>query len=71
MLDQQMDLSKFDSAIVFIRYSSNYPVNTVALEKFIDAVRKHLNFPEIMYGTEKKDNDDKDVKVTLLLIKRS
>ena len=68
---QQMDLSKFDSAIVFIRYSSNYPVNTVALEKFIDAVRKHLNFPEIMYGTEKKDNDDKDVKVTLLLIKRS
>ena len=67
---QQVDLLKFDSAIVFIRCSSRHPLDTVDLDNFKKAVRKHLNYHDIMFGTEEKDNDSKDVKVTLLLIKQ-
>ena len=67
---QQVKLSKFDSAIVFIRYSSRHPLDTVDLDNFKKAVRKHLNYHDIMFGTEEKDDDSKEVKVTLLLIKQ-
>ena len=67
---QQVKLSKFDSAIVFIRYSSRHPLDTVDLDNFKKAVRKHLNYHNIMFGIEERDDDSKEVKVTLLLIKQ-
>ena len=67
---QQVKLSKFDSAIVFIRYSSRHPLDTLDLDNFKKAVRKHLNYHNIMFGTEERDDDSKEVKVTLLLIKQ-
>ena len=68
---QQVDLSKYNGAIVFIRYSSHYPLDTVDLDNFKKAVRKHLTYKEIIFGTKEKDRDDKDVRVTLMLIKQS
>ena len=67
---QQVDLSKFDSAIVFIRCSSRHPLDTVDLDNFKKAVRKYLNYHNIMFGIEERDDDSKEVKVTLLLIKQ-
>ena len=68
---QQVDLSKYNGAIVFIRYSAHYPLDTVDLDNFKKAVRKHLTYKEIIFGTKEKDRDDKDVRVTLMLIKQS
>ncbi len=67
---QQVDLSKFESTIVFICSSSRHPLDTVDLDNFKKAVRKHLNYHDIMFGIEEKENDSKEVKVTLLLIKQ-
>lgn len=65
---QQVDLSKYNGAIVFIRYSAHYPLDTADLKNFKDAVRKHLTYKGIIFGTEEKDNDNKDVKVMLMLM---
>ena len=68
---QQLDLMKYDSAIVFIRYPSRSPLDGTELEMFRRSVMQHLGYSDILFGAmTDDDNEEGEVKVTLLLDKR-
>lgn len=66
---QQLDFSRYDHAIVFIRYSSSYPLNDAELETFRQAVRNRLEYENILFGTAVENNECEQIKVMLLLNK--
>lgn len=69
---QLPDLTTYDSAIVFIRYPSHGPLDGTDLEMFRKSVMQHLGYSDILFGamTDDNDNEEREVKVTLLLDKR-
>lgn len=54
---QQLDLSRYDHAIVFIRYSSCYPPDDTELETFRQAVHNRLGYKNILFGTAVENNE--------------
>ena len=70
---QQLDLSRYNDAVVCIRVSAQYPLSNKALEDFKRNVRSWLNYEDIQFGiiiiTE--DSDCKEATVTLLLNKQA
>lgn len=66
---QQLDLSRYDHAIVFIRYSSCYPPDNTELETFRQAVHNRLGYENILFGTVVENNECEQIKVMLLLNK--
>lgn len=67
---QQLDLAKYDCAVVLVRHSSRYPFGEAELEAFRKAVSERLGYSEILFGTMAEDCDEKEITVTLLLNKR-
>lgn len=66
---QQLDLSRYDHAIVLIRYSSRYPLDDTELETFRQAVHNRLGYKNILFGTAVENNKCEQIKVMLLLNK--
>lgn len=67
---QQLDLSKYDSAIVFIKYSNLYQPDNAELEAFQQTLRNRPKFAKILFGIATDNRNNPEVKVTLLLNKR-
>jgi len=67
---QQLDLAKYDCAVVSVRHSSRYPLDATELEAFRRDVATHLGYADILFGTIAENTEEKDIRVTLLLNKR-
>ena len=67
---QQLDLTRYDSAIVFIRYPSHNPLDGIELKAFRKSVMQHLGYSDMLFGTLIEDCEEMEIKVTLLLNKR-
>lgn len=68
---QQLDLSRYNDAVVCIRVSAQYPLSNKALEDFKRNVRSWLNYEDIQLGIITEDSDCKEATVTLLLNKQA
>lgn len=66
---QQLDLSRYNNAVVCIRVSVQYPLINEELEDFKRNVRSWLNYEDIQLGIITEDSDCKEATVTLLLNK--
>lgn len=66
---QQLDLSRYNDAIVCIRVSAQYPLTNKELDDFKCNVRSWLNYEDIQFGIITKDSDCKEATTTLLLNK--
>ena len=67
---QQLDLTKYDSAVIFILYPSHCSLDETELEIFCKSVMQHLGYANMLFGMQTEDYEKKEVKVTLLLNKR-
>lgn len=67
---QQLDLSRYNDAIVCIRVSAQYPLINEELEDFKRNVRVWLNYEDIQFGIITEDSNCKKAAVTLLLNKQ-
>ena len=67
---QLFDLTKYDSAVIFIRCPSHCPLDETELEIFRKSVMQHLGYTNMLFGMQTEDYEKKEVKVTLLLNKR-
>ena len=68
---QQLDLSRYNNAVVCIRVSVQYPLTNKELEDFKHNVRVWLNYEDIQFGIITEDSDRKEATVTLLLNKQA
>lgn len=66
---QQLDLSRYDSAIVFVSMPSEYPVGETEIDSFKSNVQQLLGYKNILWGNIKITDDSKEVKVMLMLNK--
>lgn len=67
---QQLDLTKYDCAVIFILYPSHCSLDETELEIFCKSVMQHLGYTNMLFGMQTEDYEKKEVKVTLLLNKR-
>ena len=68
---QQLDLSRYNNAVVCIRVSAQYPLTNKELDDFKCNVRSWLNYEDIQFGIITEDSDRKEATVTLLLNKQA
>ena len=66
---QQLDLSRYDNAIVCIIVSSRYPLSDTEIADFKASVRTYLKYDDIRFGMIQTDEDRTEVQVMLLLNK--
>lgn len=66
---QHLDLTKYDNAVICVRYSSKYPVFDAALAGFQEQIRDFFGYEDIHTGTIIDNSSEKEVKVLLLLNK--
>ena len=66
---QHLDLSRYDNAVICVRYSSRYPVYDAALAGFWKQVRDFYGYNDIRTGTIIENSDEREVKAVLLLNK--
>ena len=64
---QYLTLEKYNNAIVFIIVPTCYPLTKPELNRFNEAIRLHLGYDDILFGTSTYESSRQDVKVTLLL----
>lgn len=67
---QQLDLSRYNNAVVCIRISAQYPLINEELEDFKRNVCSWLNYEDIRFGIITEGIDCKEATVTLLLNKK-
>ena len=67
---QQLDLSRYNNAVVCIRVSAQYPLTNKELDDFKCNVRSWLNYEDIRFGIITEGIDCKEATVTLLLNKK-
>lgn len=67
---QPLDLTKYDSAVIFIRCPSQCPLDETGLEMFRKSVMQHLGYTNMLFGTQTENYEKEEVKVALLLNKR-
>ena len=67
---QQLDLSRYNNAIVCIRVSSQYLLINEELKDFKRNARAWLNYKDVQFGIITEDIDCKEATVTLLLNKK-
>lgn len=67
---QLLDLTKYDSAIIFIRCPSHCQLDETELEMFHKSVMQHLGYTNMLFGTQTENYEKEEVKVALLLNKR-
>ena len=66
---RQLDLARYDNAVVFVLYPSRYPLEDLEVEAFRKAVHKRLGYENVMFGTAVTSSGNENVKVMLLLNK--
>ena len=66
---QQLDLSRYDGALLFLRIPDGAPLEEFALETFKHSVRERLGYADIRFGNITQKADMPEVTVTLLLNK--
>ena len=64
---QYLTLEKYNNAIVFIIVPTCYPLTKPELNRFNEAIRLHLGYDDILFGTSTYESSRQDAKVTLLL----
>ena len=67
---QQLDLTRYDEAVVFVRYPACYPQNEIELEAFRKSVMQCFGYSDILFGTLVEGHEEVEIRVTLLLYKR-
>ena len=60
---QQLDLSRYDSAIVFISMPSEYPVDETEMDSFKSNVQQLLGYKNILWGNIKTTDDSKETLI--------
>ena len=68
---QQLNLRRYNNAVVCICVSAQYPLINEELEEFKRNVRSWLNYEDIQFGIITEDSDCKEATVTLLLNKQA
>ena len=67
---QQLDLSRYNSAVIFLQYPLGKPLDELSLALFKQAIREWLGYTDIRFGSIGVETKASDVNVTLLLNKR-
>ena len=62
---RQLDLARYDNAVVFVLYPSRYPLEDLEVEVFCKAVHKRLGYENVMFGTAVTSSGNENVKVML------
>lgn len=66
---QQLDLGRYDSAVVFLRIPKLYLITGEEVKAFRQSVRAVLGYENILFGCIEEDRNTKEVMATLLLNK--
>ena len=66
---QQLDLSRYDRALLFLRIPAGAPLEESALTAFKQGVRARLGYADIRFGSMTREADTPEVAATLLLNK--
>ena len=66
---QQLDLSRYDGALFFLRIPAGAPLEESALTAFKQGVRARLGYADIRFGSMTREADTLEVAATLLLNK--
>ena len=66
---QQLDLSRYDGALLFLRIPAGAPLEESALTAFKQGVRARLGYADIRFGSMTREADTSEVAATLLLNK--
>ena len=66
---QQLDLSRYDGALLFLRIPAGAPLEESALTVFKQGVRARLGYADIRFGSMTREADTPEVAATLLLNK--
>lgn len=66
---QQIDLGKYNNAIVCVRVSSLYPLSEQELSRLKTVFQTHLGYPDFLFGTILCNEDRKEIHVDLFLNK--
>ena len=66
---QQLDLSRYDGALLFLRIPAGAPLEESALTAFKQGVRARLGYADIRFGSMTREADTLEVAATLLLNK--
>ena len=66
---QQVDLSRYDGALLFLRIPAGAPLEESALTAFKHGVRARLGYADIRFGSMTREADTPEVAATLLLNK--
>ena len=66
---QKLDLSRYDSAVIFLQYPLEKPLDELSLASFKQGVCEWLGYTDIRFGSIGVETEESDVNVTLLLNK--
>ena len=66
---QQLDLSRYNSAVIFLQYPLEKPLDELSLVSFKQTIRKWLGYTDIRFGSIGVETETSDVNVILLLNK--
>ena len=67
---QQVDLSRYNSAVIFLQFSLGKPLDELSLTSFKQRIREWLGYTDILFGSIEVETEAPDVNVTLLLSRR-
>ncbi len=66
---QQLDLSRYDGALLFLRIPSGVPLKESALAAFKQGAKERLGYADVRFGSIIREADTPEVMATLLLNK--
>lgn len=64
---QQVDLSRYNSAVIFLQFPLGKPLDELSLNSFKQRIREWLGYTDIYFGSVGVETEAPDVNVTLLL----
>lgn len=67
---QQVDLSRYNSAVIFLQFPLGKPLDELSLTSFKQRIREWLGYTDILFGSIEVKTEAPDVNVTLLLSRR-
>ena len=67
---QQVDLSRYNSAVIFLQFPLEKPLDELSLTSFKQRIREWLGYTDILFGSIEVETEAPDVNVTLLLSRR-
>ena len=67
---QQVDLSRYNSAVIFLQFPLGKPLDELSLTSFKQRIREWLGYTDIYFGSVGVETEATDVNVTLLLSRR-